>query len=103
MRGFAEWPGIWSTFKVGASGESQRIKLITTCVFDPNPGAAPVTTQVSVVKNKKADILQVVCGDGSILGIKELQPVNKKVMDSKSFINGLRGNNDIGWCSPPSE
>ncbi len=72
-------------------------------MLDPNPGAAPATTQVSVIKNKKADILQVVCGDGSILGIKELQPVNKKVMDSKSFLNGLRGNTDIVWCSPQSE
>ena len=88
---------------MGGSEEPQRIKVITTCVLDPNPAAAPATTQVSVIKNKKADILQVVCGDGSILGIKELQPVNKKVMDSKSFINGLRGNTDIVWCSPPSE
>ena len=103
LRVFAEWPGVWSTFRIGGSDEIQRIKLITTCVLDPNPAVAPATMQVSVIKSKKADILQIVCGDGSILGIKELQPVNKKVMDSKSFINGLRGNTDISWCSPPSE
>ena len=40
---------------------------------------------------KQKDILSVVCGDGSVLGVLELQPSGKKVMDAKSFINGTRG------------
>ena len=65
-------------------------------------GSSSPSEEVSVIKyqdidamgnkaHKKKDILSVICGDGSILGILELQPPGKKKMDAKSFINGLRG------------
>ena len=47
---------------------------------------------------KKRDVLSIVCGDGSILGILELQPPGKKIMDAKSYINGLRGQT-LRWKS----
>jgi methionyl-tRNA formyltransferase len=111
-RGFAGWPGIWSNFRIIANndddkgeGEEERIKIITTTVLataDSSPSAA-ATRIVEVVKyqapaddkedkqKKQRDILSVVCSDGSRLGILELQPPGKKVMDAKSFVNGLRG------------
>lgn len=100
-RGFAGWPGIWSNFQVGDEDESQRIKIITTTVLS-GPGSASPTDEVTVTKfqatdvagnkiGKAKDILSAVCGDGSILGILELQPPGKKVMDAKSFVNGLQG------------
>ena len=35
--------------------------------------------------------LRIVCKDGSVLDLLEVQPPGKKVMDSKAFANGLRG------------
>jgi len=32
IRGFAGWPGVWSTFAVGENGPAERIKLVTTRV-----------------------------------------------------------------------
>ena len=113
-RGFAGWPGIWSNFQVGDEEEAQRIKIITTKVLS-EPGATPPSQEVSVTKyqatdesgnnkGKAKDILCVVCGDGSSLGILELQPPGKKVMDAKSFINGLQGKS-LAWerCLGESE
>ncbi len=105
-RGYAIWPGIWSNFQVGDSEEAQRIKLITTRVLGEAGSSAP-TDEVQVVKyqntdsngnkvGKQKDILSVVCGDGSVLGVLELQPPGKKVMDAKSFVNGLRGQ-ELRW------
>ena len=49
----------------------------------------------------KVDVLCVVCGDGSVLGITELQPPGKKVMPVRDFVNGLRGQYAIRWTVPP--
>jgi methionyl-tRNA formyltransferase len=48
----------------------------------------------------KTDLLRVVCGDGSVLGVLEVQPEGKKVMGVKAFANGLRGQT-LRWTSPP--
>lgn len=101
-RGLAGWPGLWSTFTVTpegeAEGEPQRIKIISTKVLDTAP--ASLTREVTVVKEGKNDILRVVCGDGSVLGISEMQPPGKKVMAARDFVNGLRGA-AIRWTVPP--
>lgn len=110
-RGFAIWPGIWSTFTVSSDNsvtdsEPQRIKIITTIVINPNPSSEAPTRAVPLVKWKTSDgngatldVLKVVCGDGSVLGIVEVQPASKKVMNSKSYINGLRGAS-LTWTVP---
>jgi hypothetical protein len=36
-------------------------------------------------------VLRVVCADGLSLGILHLQPAGKRVMDARSFANGLQG------------
>jgi methionyl-tRNA formyltransferase len=118
VRGLAGWPGVWSTFRITAPSdtedssstsdgerkglmvEAQRIKIITTIVMEPSLAAATPTTEVAVVKNGKKDILRVVCGDGSVLGIEELQPPGKKVMAVRDFLNGLRGAS-LEWTVPP--
>lgn len=40
--------------------------------------------------------LELVCADGSVLRVLELQPLNKNVMGAKAFANGLRGE-EITW------
>lgn len=112
-RGFAGWPGIWSTFRVGEGDEEgQRIKIITTTVL-AGPGSDPPSDIVTITKfqakdeagnnkGKPKDILCAVCGDGSSLGILELQPPGKKIMDAKSFMNGVRGQ-ALRWQSPRND
>ena len=101
-RGLAGWPGIWSTFSItpegGEGGEPERIKIITTLVLESS--GSEKSSDVTVVKDGKRDILRVVCGDGSVLGISELQPPSKKVMPVRDFVNGLRGGT-IKWTVPP--
>lgn len=116
-RGFAGWPGIWTTLRVGDSndGSVERVKIITTTVLEgkgrPNTEEAAETPPTTTVSNAcelvklvgkdgvKRDLLRVVCADGSVLGILELQPPSKKVMDARSFINGLRGA-PLSWVRP---
>ena len=50
----------------------------------------------------KADVLRVVCGDGSVLGITELQPPGKRVQAVRDFVNGLRGQYAVRWTVPPA-
>jgi methionyl-tRNA formyltransferase len=112
-RGLALWPGLWSTFKIAtdtieggaidwSSLEAQRVKIITTTVLDASANSAQAGDRtVSVVKQGKKDILRIVCKDGSVLGITELQPPGKKVMDVRSWVNGFRGSYAIKWEIPP--
>lgn len=95
-RAFSDWPGIYAHFSVG--GDTQRLKIISTVVMEKD-NAAVSNDSFSVNKGKmgKVDVLQITCGDGSILGITEVQPAGKKVMDSRSFINGMRGIMDMKW------
>lgn len=104
-RGFAEWPGIFAYFQVGELPESQRIKIITTCVVDSHSKSTNQSvSDFTVTKGKyqgNIDILVVPCYDGSLLGIRELQIAGKKIMDAKSFINGLRGKVQMKWTPAP--
>lgn len=112
LRGFAIWPGVWSYFNIGEVEGPQRIKITNTVVIEETPNSRDIDTLVSVgkyyptegdEKKKKAkDILEVVCGDGSVLGILELQPPGKKPMDAKSFLNGLRGQ-CVKWTTTSQE
>jgi methionyl-tRNA formyltransferase len=101
-RGLAGWPGLWSTFTAtpegGAESEPQRIKIITTVLKDWT--AVTPTRDILVIRDGKRDLLQVVCGDGSLLGISEVQPSGKKVMPVRDFVNGLRGST-LRWTVPP--
>lgn len=103
-RGFAGWPGIWSTFVMcnseGEKSEPQRIKIISTVLVGPTPDTP--TQAVQVIKIGKKEVLRVVCGDGSILGITEVQPPGKKVMATRDFVNGLRGAS-IEWTVPADD
>lgn len=96
-RAFAEWPGLTGLFLVGANAtEPQRIKIITTTVLTEGDGT-PTDVSITVAKFGKNDILQITCADSSKLGVLELQPAGKKIMDAKAFINGLRGDRCIKW------
>lgn len=95
VRAFAGWPGTWATFEVAEEGEKEgegkvvRLKIVTTRVGEGEEGVGAGRV-VGVLGGKKGG-LRVRCGDGSVLDILEVQPPGKKVMDCKSYANGLRG------------
>lgn len=112
VRGFAGWPGTWSWFELGEEGggeegELVRLKIVTTRVVEGgNEGEGGKEGEgrgVELVGGKGGG-LRVVCGDGSVLDLLEVQPPGKKVMDSKSYANGLRGRR-LRWkpMPPPKE
>lgn len=101
-RAYQDWPGLLATFHMG--GSIVKTKLITTHIIDGAPGSATCNKTVDIVKHtegkKPVDMLRVVCGDGSVLGILEVTPVGRKQMDIKSLLNGLKGKGDttIVWA-----
>ena len=48
-------------------------------------------SNVNSNSNVNINILHVVCADNSHIGITHVQPPGKKIMDVKSYVNGLRG------------
>ena len=74
-----------------------KMTEIKTRVLEES-GAEP-TNEVMLGPNKK-DGLRLVCGDGSVLELLMVQPVTRKAMDAKSFVNGLRGEK-VYWVDMP--
>ncbi len=93
VRGFAGWPGTWSLFDLEGEAEPVRLKIATTQVVGPEDAARPQggARAVELVGEGKKKALRVLCADGSALDLLEVQPPGKKVMDGKSYANGLRG------------
>ena len=101
MRAFAGWPGTWALFPwgEGADSEPRKIKLITTAVGEPRDATDAGSNEARagdrrVVLHEGA--LELVCADGSVLRVLELQALHKNVMGAKAFANGLRGE-EITW------
>lgn len=99
-RGFSMWPGTFLYFRVGDDQETDpvKVKVIKTRVVEGT--AKP--TKVIEMGPKKGDGLRVICGDGSVLELLQVQPVTKKIMDAKSFANGLQGRT-LRWVKFPDE
>jgi methionyl-tRNA formyltransferase len=102
LRGFSMWPGVFIYVQVGndeSVGEHFKLKLLETRVVPETQGP----TDVLAKGPNKKDGLRLVCGDGSVLEILQLQPAGKKPMDSISFLNGYP-NKTIRWVKPkPTE
>eukprot|EP00899_Mesostigma_viride_P015513 jgi/Mesvir1/23963/Mv10729-RA.2 len=91
VRAFAGWPGTQARFGLLPSGGGEPTELVlkivrTRCPRVGVPTAAPCR-EVALVD----DALRVVCGDGSVLQVTEVQPPNKRAMAARDFWNGLRG------------
>jgi len=97
-RGFAIWPGLWTSIRVGDAAP-QRLKIVTTRVLEDATGSAEPTRLMGEVREGKTSVLRVVCGDGSVLGLTHVQVPGKTMVDARSFVNGLRGQ-DVHWCDP---
>ena len=96
VRGFSMWPGTFCYLQIEDEEEPTKFKIVETRVLDERMDA----TQIVEIGPSKKDGLRLVCGDGSVLEILQLQPVTRKVMDAKSFVNGLRGRT-VRWVETP--
>jgi methionyl-tRNA formyltransferase len=97
-RGFAIWPGLWISIRVGDAAP-HRLKIVTTRVLEDAVGSSEPTRLMEEVRDGKTSVLRVVCGDGSVLGVTHMQVPGKNIVDARSFVNGLRGQ-DVHWCDP---
>lgn len=77
VRGLIPWPA------ATAELDGVRCKLLATAVAEETSAAAPGT----VVQADKHG-LKIVCGAGSVLEVKELQPDGKKRMTAAAFLLG---------------
>eukprot|EP00873_Tetraselmis_striata_P034684 jgi/Tetstr1/454948/TSEL_041809.t1 len=87
VRGFAGWPGteaMLQTIDGDGKRDEMKVKVITTRV---GSGPAPADPEELEFRD---DAMLVACGDGSVLEVLEVQLPGKKVMDAKSFQNGLK-------------
>lgn len=102
VRGFAMWPGTFMYLEVAGEDDDPtmvKVKVVETRVAGETGSAEP-TNAVHIPR--KGAGLEVVCFDGSVLEIVRIQPITKKVMDAKSFVNGLRGRS-LRWVTTPEE
>lgn len=99
VRGFSMWPGTFLYVQVGVDSEPQKYKIVTTRVLDDEK--VDPTDEIRLGPTKKSG-LRFVCYDGSVLEVLMLQPATKKVMDAKSFVNGLQGR-DAKWVEISEE
>ena len=89
IRGFSMWPGTFIYIQIGDDDmkEPVKMKIIETRVLEE----ANEPTNVIEIGPNKGDGLRLVCADGSVLELLKVQPVTRKAMDAKSFVNGLQG------------
>ena len=113
IRGFSMWPGTFLYFAIeddnddNGGGEEvvevvepTKVKIIESKVIG-EAGSVDPTHEVTLGPTKKSG-LHLVCGDGSVLELLKVQPVTRKAMDAKSFVNGLRGKT-LRWVEMPEE
>ena len=97
-RGFSMWPGTFMYFRIGdESDEPVKVKVAETRVLEMEE-KEPLSDIVELGP-KKGDGLRVICYDGSILELLQVQSATRKVMDAKSFVNGLQGQS-LKWVKP---
>lgn len=85
VRGLSPYPCAWTELFTGESETpAYNIKVLETELTDI-PGEES-QAQGSIRKGKHLDIF---CGDGKCLRVKQLQPSGKKPMGGKDFLNGI--------------
>lgn len=90
VRAFAGWPGTRAQFVV--DDLHMEVKVLTTRMGakEPDPDAPDAPDASGGGLSFAHDALRVVCGNGGVLEILELQMPGKRAMAAKDFWNGLR-------------
>ena len=99
LRGFSMWPQVFLWLQPGADRDPVKVKVLQTRVVDGESSAEP--TDVVALGPDKTSGLYVVCHDGSILELLQVQPATRKAFPARDFQNGYPGET-IRWVPPPS-
>lgn len=98
VRAFAGWPGTYHEFEIYKDGndvpEYAQIKILRTRLGSDGNSNAGASENGKVVFSK--DAMQIICGDGNVLEVLELQSPGKKSTSAQAFKNGLTGKS-IKW------
>ena len=78
VRGLQPWPGAYTSFR------GQQLHIWKSCVSEQTGEGAPGTMRID--KRRAA----VVCGEGSVLELLEVQMQGRKRIPASAFINGQR-------------
>jgi methionyl-tRNA formyltransferase len=79
LRGFAPWPGAWTTL------DGRAVKLLAAAPDTEAPAGRP-----GEARRRAGRGLAVACGEGTSLLVTRLQPEGKGPQDALAFMNGLR-------------
>jgi methionyl-tRNA formyltransferase len=91
VRAFAGWPGTYHAFALADDAgdtEAIELKVLRTRVAaaeSATPGAGGNGVEVA------GDALRVLCGDGRVLEILEVQAPGRRPVAARDFANGLKG------------
>ena len=97
-RGFSMWPGVFLYVQIGERPDIVKLKVTKSRVVSERQEP----TNVVRLGPNKGDGLYVVCGDGSVLELLEVQPATKRAFPAKDFQNGYPGE-VIRWVKPPED
>ncbi|MDH3283499.1 MAG: methionyl-tRNA formyltransferase [Acidobacteriota bacterium] len=78
-RAFLPWP------PVVATGPRGPLRLTAASAVDR---PAPHGCEPGTVLGRAADAVEIACGDGSVLRVREVQPANRKTMGAASALSG---------------
>jgi methionyl-tRNA formyltransferase len=81
LRAYTPWPGLTAELR------GDPVKLIEAAPLQP--GSDPAATPGTVLGLREGR-LAVACGDGTVLGIAELQRAGRKALKAADFMNGER-------------
>eukprot|EP00172_Hildenbrandia_rubra_P000172 Plantae.Rhodophyta-Hildenbrandia_rubra.ctg10765.p2 GENE.Plantae.Rhodophyta-Hildenbrandia_rubra.ctg10765~~Plantae.Rhodophyta-Hildenbrandia_rubra.ctg10765.p2 ORF type:complete len:269 (+),score=51.87 Plantae.Rhodophyta-Hildenbrandia_rubra.ctg10765:1255-2061(+) len=92
VRGRSMWPGTWGTFILKGKNDGDEIEEIMLKIVRTQVEAGDKAAALGVHEVRYEDgALHVVCDDGSILRVLEVQKKGGNVMNATAFWNGLRG------------
>ncbi|GMH72929.1 hypothetical protein TL16_g06046, partial [Triparma laevis f. inornata] len=90
-RGLEMWPGTYFYLEDEAYKTLKKVKIGKSVVISSTEKAVDlISRELTLLKGKGAG-LGVLLADGSALELLTVQPEGKKMMDAKSFVNGLAG------------
>ena len=96
VRAFVPWPGAYHTFRLmDGSGNDiglLELKIVRTRVGSQSEGVGVAGGKRNVVMTTPKGEMKIVCGDGHVLELLEVQAPGRKVVAAKDFVNGLKGN-----------
>jgi methionyl-tRNA formyltransferase len=79
LRAYTPWPGLTAGLR------EEPVKIVAAAVLDEGAEAAPGT-----FLGLRGGRLAVACGDGTVLGLAELQRPGKRALQAPDFANGER-------------